>query len=67
MAEEHSNMQEADDAIKLANKLDPNSTWELEIEWHMKINQYGGVCINDKYMYKCINICICINDKYKYV
>ncbi len=26
VAEEHSNIQEADDILKLANKLDPNST-----------------------------------------
>jgi hypothetical protein len=32
MAEEQSNMQEADDLLKLANKLDSNSTSELEIE-----------------------------------
>jgi hypothetical protein len=32
MAEEHSNIQEADDVLKLANnKLAPNSTLELEI------------------------------------
>ena len=43
MAEEHSNIQEADDLLKLANKLDPNSTLELEIEWYMKIKQNGGV------------------------
>ena len=39
MTEEHSNIQEADDLLKLANKLDPNSTLELEIEWYMKINR----------------------------
>jgi len=43
MAEKLSNIQEADDLLKLANKLDPNSTSELEIEWYMKINQNGGV------------------------
>jgi hypothetical protein len=43
MAEEHSNIQEADDIFKLANKLDPNSTLELEIEWYMKKKQNGGV------------------------
>jgi hypothetical protein len=43
MEEEHSNMQEADDLLKLANKLDPNSTLELEIEWYMKIKHNGGV------------------------
>jgi hypothetical protein len=43
MTEEHSNIQEADDLLKLANKLDPNSTLELEIEWYMKIKQNGGV------------------------
>ena len=36
MAGEHSNKQEADDLLKLSNKLDPNSTLELEIEWYMK-------------------------------
>ena len=43
MAEEHSNIQEAHDLLKLANMLDPNSTLELEIEWYMKIEQNGGV------------------------
>ena len=43
MAEEHSNIQEADDLLKLANKLDPNSASELEIEWYMKIKQNRGV------------------------
>jgi hypothetical protein len=43
MAEEHPNMQEADDLFKLANKLDPNSTLELEIEWYMKMIHNGGV------------------------
>ncbi len=43
MAEEHTNIQEADDLLKLANKLDPNSTLELEIEWYMKIKLNGGV------------------------
>ena len=43
MTEEHSNIQEADDFLKLANKLVPNSTLELEIEWYMKIKQNGGV------------------------
>ena len=43
MAEEHSNIQEADDLLKLANMLDPNSTLELESEWYMKIKQNGGV------------------------
>ena len=42
MTEEHSNIQEADDLLKLANKLDPNSTSELEIEWYLKIKQNGG-------------------------
>jgi hypothetical protein len=37
MAVELSNMQEADDLSKLANKLNPNSTLELKIEWYMKI------------------------------
>ena len=43
MTEEHSNIQEADDLLKLAHKLDPNSTLEQEIEWYMKIKQNGGV------------------------
>ena len=43
MAKEHSNIQEADDLLKLANKLDHNSTLELEIEWYMKVKQNGGV------------------------
>ena len=43
MVEENSNIQEADDLLKLANKLDPNSTLEFEIEWYMKIKQNGGV------------------------
>ena len=43
MTEEHLNIQEADDLLKLANKLDPNSTLELEIEWYMKIKYNGGV------------------------
>jgi hypothetical protein len=43
MSEEHSNIQEADDLLKLAYKLDPNSTLELEIEWYMKIKQNAGV------------------------
>ena len=43
MAKEHSNIQDADELLKLANKLDPNLTLELEIEWHMKIKQNGGV------------------------
>jgi hypothetical protein len=34
---------EADDLLKLANKLDPNSTLELEIEWYMKVKQDIGV------------------------
>ncbi len=37
MAEEHSNIKEANDLLKLASVLDPNSTLELEIEWYMKI------------------------------
>ena len=37
MAGEHSNLQEVDDLLKLANKLGPNSTFELEIEWYLKI------------------------------
>jgi hypothetical protein len=37
MAEEHSNIQEADDLLKSANKLDANSNLELKIEWYMKI------------------------------
>jgi hypothetical protein len=43
MTEEHSNIQEADDLLKLANMLDTNLTLELEIEWYMKINQNGAV------------------------
>ena len=43
MAEEDSNIQEADDSLKLADKLDHNSTSELEIEWYVKKNQNGGV------------------------
>ncbi len=43
MGEEHSNIQEADDLLKLSNKLDPNASLELEIEWYMKINHNGGV------------------------
>jgi hypothetical protein len=43
MVKEHSNIQEADDLLELANKLDPNSTIELEIEYDMKIKQNGGV------------------------
>ncbi len=36
IAEEHANIQEADDLLKLAYKLDHNSTLELEIEWYNK-------------------------------
>jgi hypothetical protein len=43
MAEEHSNIQEADDLSKLANKLGPNSTSELEIKWYMIIKQNKGI------------------------
>jgi hypothetical protein len=43
MAEEHSNIQEAEDSLKLASKLDSDSTLELEIEWYMKIKPNGGV------------------------
>ena len=43
MADEHSKIQEANDLLKLAIVLDPNSTLELEIEWYMKIKQNGGV------------------------
>jgi hypothetical protein len=39
MAEEHSNIQEADDLLKFANMLDPNSTLELEIELYVKIQR----------------------------
>jgi hypothetical protein len=42
MAKEHSNIQEADYLLKLAKKLDPFSTLELEIEWYMKIKHNGG-------------------------
>ena len=41
MAEEHLNIKEANDLLKLATMLDPNLTSELEIEWHMKIKQNG--------------------------
>ncbi len=37
MAEEHSNIKEANDLLKLATVLDPNSISELEIEWYMAI------------------------------
>ena len=37
MTKEHSNIQEADELLKLANKLDTNSTLDQEIEWYMKI------------------------------
>ena len=53
MTEEHSNIQEADDLLKLANKLDPNSALELEIEWYIKIKQIGGV----KEALKVVNSC----------
>ncbi len=43
MAEEHTNIQEVYDLFKLANKLDPNSISELEIEWYMQIKRNGGV------------------------
>ncbi len=43
MAEEQSNIKEANEILKLAFVLDPNSTSELEIEWYMKIKQNGGV------------------------
>jgi hypothetical protein len=43
MAEEHAKLQEADDLLKFANKLDPNSTLELEIEWYMTIKHNGCV------------------------
>ena len=43
MAEEHSNIKEVNDLLKLATVLDPDSTLELEIEWYMKIKQNGGV------------------------
>ena len=43
MAEEHSNIKEANDLLKLATVIDPNSTSELEIEWYMTIKQNGGV------------------------
>ena len=38
MAEEYSNIQEADDFLKIAD-----SNLELEIEWYMKIKQNGGL------------------------
>jgi len=53
MAEEHSNIKEADDLLKLANRLDPNSTLEWEIEWHVKIKQNGGVQENLKVVNSC--------------
>jgi hypothetical protein len=43
MAKENSNIQKADDLLKLANKLDPNSTSKLAIEWYLKIKGNGGV------------------------
>jgi len=43
MAEEHSNIQEADDLLKLANKLNPNATLELENDLYMTIKHNGGV------------------------
>ena len=53
MAEELLNIQESDDLLKLANKLDPNSTLELEIEWYVKIKQNGGV----QEALKVVNLC----------
>ena len=43
LAEEHSNIKEADDLLQFANKLDHSSTLELEIEWYMKRKQNWGV------------------------
>ena len=43
MSEEHSNIKEANDLLKLANVIDSNSTSELEIEWYMTLKQNGGV------------------------
>ena len=43
MAEENSNINEANELLKLATVLDPNSTSELEIQWYMAIKQIGGV------------------------
>ena len=43
MAEENSNIKEANELLKLANVLDPNSPSELEIQWYMAIKQIGGV------------------------
>ena len=43
MAEENSNIKEANELLKLATVLDPNSPSELEIQWYMAIKQIGGV------------------------
>ena len=43
MAEENSNIKEANELLKLATVLDPNSPSELEIQWYMTIKQIGGV------------------------
>ena len=43
MTVENSNIKEANDLLKLATMLDPNSTSELEIQWYMALKQIGGV------------------------
>ena len=43
MAEENSNIEEANELFKIATVLDRNSTSELEIRWYMAIKQIGGV------------------------
>ena len=53
MAEEHSNIKQANDLLKLATVLDPNSTSELEIEWYMTIKQNGGVQEASKVVNSC--------------
>jgi hypothetical protein len=48
MEEEQSNTIIADDFLKLANNLDPNSSSEFIIEWLILKEQNGGVeqCLN---------------------
>jgi len=53
MAEENSNMKEANELLKLATVLDPNITSELEIQWYMAIKQIGGV----QEALKAVNFC----------
>jgi hypothetical protein len=43
MEVEQSNEIIADGFLKLANKLDPNSNSELEIEWRIMIERNGCV------------------------